>query len=230
MTAPRRTGRARAARFAAVSVPIGIAVTVLVSWGSALLASTQPATPAFWWFRLDGVEWWVTRDEGFGALTAECSGKFTGWDPAHPSVIDVQADVVRALDPVGPLVSRTRMLGAAKSTTAAKWRDEAHGWPFLALRHELVDPDGQPVLRGGLAVSRLDQRKKGRAIVLPLIPMWAGLAADTAIYGGGLELAWLASLGVRRTIRRRRGLCPRCGYALAGLSAPVVCPECGGTP
>lgn len=226
----KRVRRARIAPRAALSLFIGAVVTVLVSWAGALLTVTHPAAPESWWFRHDGVEWWVNREKGVGAFVTECSGRFTGWDPAHPSVIDLQARAVNALDPLGILVSRSRAIRSAKSATALRWRDEAHGWPFLALRCELADPDGQPVLRGGLSVSRLDPRKGSRAAILPLIPMWAGLAADAAIFGAGFGLLMLAASGLRRELRRRRGHCPRCGYTLSGLPAPGVCPECGAAP
>lgn len=60
--------------------------------------------------------------------------------------------------------------------------------------------------------------------VLPTLPVWPGFAVNTAIYG---VLIWLVGFGpfaLRRTLRRRRGRCVRCGYDVAGLTK---CPECG---
>jgi hypothetical protein len=61
-------------------------------------------------------------------------------------------------------------------------------------------------------------------VVVPLMPYWPGFLADIFFYGiaGGGLLVWL--VGTRRRIRRRRGECLNCGYALAGLT---TCPECG---
>ena len=59
---------------------------------------------------------------------------------------------------------------------------------------------------------------------VPIEPVWAGLAANTALYAA---LAWgaLFAPGIaRRSRRRRRGWCVACAYDLAGLP---LCPECG---
>jgi hypothetical protein len=66
--------------------------------------------------------------------------------------------------------------------------------------------------------------------LLPTFPLWPGLLANTAIYGG----AWAVLIGVpvllRRWLRARRGGCPQCGYSREGLKVDAPCPECGRTP
>lgn len=66
----------------------------------------------------------------------------------------------------------------------------------------------------------------GRYVRLPLVPLAAGFAANTAVYA----IPLLASLPVagwaRRARRRRRGLCPACRYDLRHDLASG-CPECG---
>jgi hypothetical protein len=63
--------------------------------------------------------------------------------------------------------------------------------------------------------------------MLPMRPLWPGLLANTAIYGG----AWAVLIGVpiflRRWLRARRGGCPQCGYSREGLKVDAPCPECG---
>lgn len=63
---------------------------------------------------------------------------------------------------------------------------------------------------------------------LPYQPLWTGLVMNTLIY----SLAWVALLlgpaMLRRWLRRRRGLCERCGYDLRNV-AHARCPECGHT-
>jgi len=59
---------------------------------------------------------------------------------------------------------------------------------------------------------------------LPLMPIPAGFAINTSLYGtlswcGLTALAWLI-----RKNRRRRQLCIACAYPIAGLA---TCPECG---
>jgi hypothetical protein len=55
-----------------------------------------------------------------------------------------------------------------------------------------------------------------RKIELPTFPLWPGLLANTAFYGG----AWAVLIGVpvllRRWLRARRGGCPACGYSREG--------------
>ena len=62
-----------------------------------------------------------------------------------------------------------------------------------------------------------------RAFVLR--PIWPGFAINTVFYA---TLLWLLMYGLsalRRFVRVRRGLCPKCAYPM-GESA--VCTECGG--
>lgn len=73
-----------------------------------------------------------------------------------------------------------------------------------------------PVVAGGTHSPRLPYR------IHP-----AGFLVNTALYASvwvALLGAPLALLGVWR--KRRRGLCPRCAYDLAGV-ASERCPECG---
>ncbi len=61
---------------------------------------------------------------------------------------------------------------------------------------------------------------------LPLQPVWPGFATNTVFYAA---ILWLLAFGpstARRIIRRKRGLCIKCGYDLRGAEHEV-CPECG---
>ncbi len=59
---------------------------------------------------------------------------------------------------------------------------------------------------------------------LPLHPIWPGFAVNTLFYAGIVWLLIPGSFALRRLIRHRRGLCPKCAYPI-GESA--VCTECG---
>jgi hypothetical protein len=63
-------------------------------------------------------------------------------------------------------------------------------------------------------------------IVLPLLPRWPGFAINTLLCAALVWLAAATLVSARRTIRRRRGRCARCGYELRDLA---TCPECGHT-
>jgi hypothetical protein len=59
---------------------------------------------------------------------------------------------------------------------------------------------------------------------LPLRPVLAPFIANAAIYAAASFLLLSALAAIRQSRRRARGLCPHCGYGVAGLPR---CPECG---
>lgn len=63
--------------------------------------------------------------------------------------------------------------------------------------------------------------------LLPTFPLWPGLLANTAFYGGAWAVLIFTPLFVRRWLRARRGGCAGCGYSREGLKAEAPCPECG---
>lgn len=104
--------------------------------------------------------------------------------------------------------------------------EDARGWPLLALRCWFVPRRPEPAkVRGGIPLDA-DVNAESPMRILPYLPMWGGLVANSAIYAS----AWLVLLvlpgSIRALLRRRRGLCPRCGYDLGGTPG-AVCPECG---
>ena len=62
------------------------------------------------------------------------------------------------------------------------------------------------------------------ARVLPFGLIWPGFGINTLFYSIMLWLLIPGPFVLRRLIRRRRGLCPKCAYPM-GESA--VCSECG---
>ncbi len=60
---------------------------------------------------------------------------------------------------------------------------------------------------------------------MPYRPIWPGFAVNTIFYAAALWLLIPGPFAVRRFLRLRRGLCPKCAYPM-GESA--VCTECGG--
>ncbi len=128
-------------------------------------------------------------------------------------------------------------LGTARAAYESGAVDEEYrvvdmrGWPMLTLwsEGELVRTRVAGVLkqklhvRGGLVTS-LGVKGHFLRNVLPLRPLWPGFAVNTLFYAGILWLAIPGPFALRRLIRRRRGLCPKCAYPM-GESA--VCSECG---
>jgi hypothetical protein len=106
-------------------------------------------------------------------------------------------------------------------TTRCFWNHQAYGWPMRALSAGFHNPGGGGVWR--------DRSETGWAR-FPHVPtgvIWPGLVVDSALF----SLAWVVVLSVPVAIvrwqRRRRGVCPGCGYSRDGISAGAPCPECG---
>ena len=109
---------------------------------------------------------------------------------------------------------------------------DTRGWPMQSLwcaleAYESVNPVGCKI-HGGLRVGQsqivVGWRRVPRTV--PLRPPWLGFTINTVFYAG---LLWLISLGpftALRIIRRKRGLCIKCGYDLRS-DFEQGCPECG---
>ena len=93
------------------------------------------------------------------------------------------------------------------------------GLPVRTMRCEVHPGDDERgVLRLGFLPSRLNKRR------VPTQPIWPGFAVNTIFYS---TLLWLLIPGpfvLRRFLRLRRGLCPKCAYPMGESS---VCTECG---
>jgi hypothetical protein len=90
------------------------------------------------------------------------------------------------------------------------------GVPFHCLEH-YVQKGWYDMHVGGFWLDR-------SSVYLPLRPLWPGFAINTIFYAAILWVLFFAPGAVRRTIRRRRGLCPACAYPIGTSS---VCTECG---
>jgi hypothetical protein len=72
---------------------------------------------------------------------------------------------------------------------------------------------------------RVTHRDDGSRELLPLRPIAVGFAANTLLYGCAAYMLLLVPT-LRTHLRRRRNLCPSCGYSREGLGEGA-CPECG---
>ncbi len=138
------------------------------------------------------------------------NGAMTHWQIHHegPSTTNVPPDYVINTYRVGfPCRSfETWYLYLAPGNTLG-YGGPRQGWDAAIFRQERFMVTGRPYLSG-----------------MPLEPLWAGLAINSALYGGILWLCLGAAGLLRRAARRRRGRCEGCGYPV-GVHA--VCTECG---
>lgn len=106
-------------------------------------------------------------------------------------------------------------------------------WSCLAVRVQQTFsgrtmPEPPPTLWDGIALPITMSGegfppRKG-PVRLPLVPLGASFVANVAFWA---LIAWgvaAAAQGLRRLVRRRRGLCPACGHRQIG---PGPCSECG---
>jgi hypothetical protein len=66
--------------------------------------------------------------------------------------------------------------------------------------------------------------QSSRIDALPCYPIWPGFAINTIFYAAILWLIFFVPSKLKRTLRRRRGLCPACAYP---VGTSDVCTECG---
>ena len=111
-------------------------------------------------------------------------------------------------------------MGSNISNTSGVSRiEDARGWPALAMHCTVWK---ERAVWGGirLAMNRNRRTSSLGFRSLPLRPIWPGFALNTVF---DATLLWLP-FAVRRFLRVKRGLCPKCAYPM-GESA--VCTECG---
>ena len=204
----------------------GAVVNAGVAWAFAYRYSPPSSDPAYlvpvpensrFWLQHRPAEWqdallqFVTRKAGMGRTVTNAIAHLT---PPRTIIVEVHPEVGLVGGHGGEVVIKNEGIII----------EAAYGWPFRSLRWiSWIGKGGEFSYRRSPVIERFD--KRGRAVVfLPLLPLWGGFAINTAFYAGVLWLLILGPFALRRYIRRRRGLCPKCAYPV-GESA--VCSECG---
>lgn len=221
----------RLARATVLYLLLGLVATWAVAWGSAVL--WRPATHTLFLVEEESPSRVAVRREcfagcymwfagGVDAATADelirGSDKLVGW-MGRDELLSASDDEPWEFAAVRAGLSFHRGIAAA----------EARGWPCAAVRcyvHE--EPEG-PWSEGAieLRANRPAANRAMGAILLPFLPYWTGLLADTLFYA--VLFAGLHQLAgfTMRARRRKRGRCAGCGYDLQGLDSSGACPECG---
>ena len=229
----------RAIRTLLVFVLLGAGATVLSSWAiHAVQFSIRHGQPA--WQSQDDSQWeprdydrfWAERRRGPDAiLRLEPVGRLMQLRQVLPS-FGWLARRQTAVVSQGPY--------SDERFSYETLEDFRAGWPAHSLAHSthgVQHSSHGPATLGspkasyydGLALWT-DPASSGHNLdrfALPLLPLWPGFLMNTLFYALLLFVAWRTPIFVRRTLRRRRGRCIRCGYDRRGLDPHAACPECG---
>ena len=155
-----------------------------------------------------------SRIVGFGASQVVVRNSLTLPQPGDAQVVlgflgDVTAHEVALI--TDSLSAGARVMVATET-----------GWPWIAFACEFSDVGGH---RGGWMIGR-PRASGGPVRALAWRPLWPGAALNMLVFAAGWLVILLAPRAIRRTRRRRRGACERCGYDLRGTPSGG-CPECG---
>ncbi len=198
----------------AIFLLLGVVVNVAVAWGCVVLAKTS--TPLSL----------IDEDAGWPRDVPD------HWPPRcdihEGSALALHVYGSRAIEDIAP-VSEGAMQGASRATVYFIYVYRV-GWPLYTLQWE---HSGEGVLATtgsdnfaswlvGNAPPVFFLRAWRRFPIRPTT--WLAIATNTLFYATLLWLVLHGPFALRRFLRLRRGLCPKCAYPM-GESA--VCTECG---
>ena len=193
----------------AVFLLLGAVVNVAVAWGCALwgppLPYVGPTTPAGMWHRPVPNDW--PRP-----VVRKIQSNF-----GHTRIVTYSHPRLLSRDPPrGYFTLRRDRLGFPSRCLEAE----------VQVRRPLLrEFTGQRVERLGALRAPPSWRPRSPIALLPLRPIWPGFAVNTLLYATLLWLLIPGPFALRRFLRLRRGLCPKCAYPIGESS---VCTECGG--
>ncbi len=216
----------------------GVVVNVAVAWscaywidgGRSLVASPVRGNTA-----LEHPRWQILagRRPGVMVIRSDASGIPP---PPVPLPTDATQQEIQAWLQGKPIrIGRPQIVRAPKWSRAcvppdeadyelrAVWED-ARGWPMLSLLSYSYDFGGRVESSWALDLGGT-QGPMGLPRVLPLRPILIGNAVNTVSFAAVLWAIVLGPGTLRRFIRRRRHLCPACGYP---VGESKLCTECGG--
>lgn len=214
----------------AAAIGIGMLATIATAWGAAI-GSNWP-----WNFRQNMVQgtshktvpaWEFTQVRTPAGVTNQCRPLCSQIDlrrreGANSHLVDSWS--MMRTPPTPGLLDE-------ESLRYVWFTETVVGWPMLALATNSVHDSRKLYKPGATASSLIESRWAiavgihGKLHQLPLRPMPLGFAVNTLAFG---SIAWpvlTAVAALRRSVRRRRGGCARCGYAID--AAGGLCPECG---
>lgn len=213
----------------------GAVVNVAVAWGCALqqprlVDHFGPVTDEgrSLWTSVFGQSVFMAREDYFSVTN---STRPHGRVPAAPTSPDYGSMVFVVeeirIDRFG--LTSIQLVDVARSMPPGLFAMKA-GWPMRSVAGELVAGRRPAMSVPERHLLTLGSRRTATGGVhrfdLPYRPISIGFAVNTVFYALLLGLLVVVSIGVRRELRRKRGLCETCAYP---VGASPVCTECGAT-
>ena len=184
----------------AIFLLLGAVVNVAVAWGCA------------WWPR-SGTDIWSEDQKVLP------SSRDVGWWNKHVFPL-FDADIDDRWDCRDLGVEMRVFYGIDSNQRTVSAIHALSGWPARSMSGETWDafvPGQRPKWSNRRAMF------VGRGFI-PLRPIWPGFAVNTLFYATILWLLIAGPFALRRFLRVRRGLCPKCAYP---MGESYVCTECG---
>lgn len=220
-------------RRGAVSLALGVATTLAITWPIAL------ASLHFGWtvhaLQSQGGRAWT--DASGEPYKLSRSSRLLGewWQVYRPASSDSVLPLGEKRLLPGWVATPSRPPAGEKAENVTSVDTAAHGWPWRCMASESWTIKTQTLHRSGSAVGYrevlrgnlvLGSTSNGRTI-MPLRPMWLGLIGNIAVWGAAWFAAFTGLSVLRGMARKRRGACVGCGYDRRGLQPTERCPECG---
>ena len=208
----------RSLRALACLLILGFATTIAIAWGLSV------------WHRTIDQYTWQFKDLGRVQQWSAAGAQFY----TAGSAADLRVDLSQSNDLSKLTASwlKPAIPPIERHANDWLWVFDARGWPMLAMSCA-YSYDGVSSRAHNAILTPLPPRARGDLgaipwpVGLPVRPIWPGFLFNSLFWGA----AWLAlltiPLSICRSLRRRRGQCPKCAYDLRATPAGNPCPECG---
>lgn len=218
------------------AIEFGVFVTVITTV-TLVFQTRWTAEPRTYWIEELPARWQLQRFDGLGATVVRWQPDHDGMQyhkvrdrlEQHNTTTERQDEFLRRIRP--SIVADQERAGSVDPSARPTWvesppvpfdqRDDvystengAYGWPWRSFRYEWLSHGSSVTdgLHGGIWIANWDNPRSGPPDpVIPAIPIWRGLIANTIVYA----IAWIALVFfVRSTWRgvksmRRRALTRR---------------------
>jgi hypothetical protein len=198
--------------------------------------------PSIRWYKAATVESTAPGKDAWSKPTIEPEASLTSFDGSLPTWFGLRdAEIRRDTLPWGDIAPSTwhqQKFGTTPAANRVRRNITAVGLPFVSNRLVTRDVHFHDEVSTMSTWAR-DTPNRNTLIVTfwppsasiggegyPLRPIWPGAILNTVFYGVIVFSLWCAWIALKRHRRRKRNLCVRCAYSLAGITTSA-CPECG---